>query len=90
MASHHPIMVNEPIFSKTRLTLVSLVLICLSNLLPWVAASTEAQEDSQFAYWQELSEADRSFSNRSDQIGRTQAFLEFLGDDSVVFRDGSS
>lgn len=46
------------------------------------------QEQNQFEYWQELAAADRSFAARSAEIGRTQAFLEILGDDSVVFRDG--
>ncbi len=47
-----------------------------------------SQESLQYQYWTEIAEADRVFVERSAEIGRTQAFLEFLGEDSVVFRAG--
>ncbi|MFK7864905.1 MAG: hypothetical protein AB8B95_11850 [Pseudohongiellaceae bacterium] len=58
-------------------------LFCLSQT-PLVIA----QERDQFQHWQELASADRDFAARSAEIGRTRAFLEILGDNSVVFRDG--
>ncbi len=42
----------------------------------------------QHQYWLELEAADQSYADRSLEIGRHQAFLEFLGQGSVVFRDG--
>lgn len=47
-----------------------------------------AQEVSQYQHWLELSAADQTFVQRSAEIGRTRAFLEFLGAGSIVFRDG--
>jgi hypothetical protein len=47
-----------------------------------------AEERSQYQYWLEIAAADRTFVERSEAIGRTRAFLEFLGEGSVVFRDG--
>ena len=47
-----------------------------------------APEDRQYQYWLELEAADQTYADRSLEIGRHQAFLEFLGQDSVVFRDG--
>lgn len=47
-----------------------------------------AQETSQYQYWLEIASADQRFVQRSEEIGRTQAFLEFLGEGSVVFRQG--
>ena len=47
-----------------------------------------AQEITQYQYWLQLEAADRTFVERSAEIGRTRAFLEFLGQDSIVFRDG--
>lgn len=47
-----------------------------------------AQEISQYQHWLDLAAADQTFIERSAEIGRTRAFLEFLGNDSVVFRRG--
>lgn len=47
-----------------------------------------AQTENQAQYWQEIAATDKSFAERSSIIGRTQAFLEFLHEGSVVFRDG--
>lgn len=47
-----------------------------------------AQERDQYQYWLELEAADQIYSSRSAEVGRNRAFLEFLGDGSVVFRDG--
>lgn len=52
------------------------------------AATAVAQEKSQYQYWLELAAADESFVDRSAEIGRARAFLEFLGEGSVVFRAG--
>lgn len=56
------------------------------------AASGFAAEDygpgEQYQYWLELEAADQTYADRSLEIGRHQAFLEFLGQGSVVFRDG--
>ncbi len=45
-------------------------------------------EVSQYQHWLDLMAADQSFADRSSEIGRTGAFLEFLGQGSTVFRDG--
>ena len=47
-----------------------------------------AQEISQYQYWLELSAADQTYADRSAEIGRTEAFREFLGQRSIVFRAG--
>ena len=47
-----------------------------------------AQETGQYQFWQEIAVADQTFAARSSEIGRTRAFLEILGEDSVVFREG--
>lgn len=60
--------------------------IGLATLLCVVPAI--AQERSQHQYWLELAAADEAFVERSTDIGRARAFLEFLGEGSVVFRDG--
>ena len=46
------------------------------------------QERSHYQYWQELAAADQNYADRAIEIGRNRAFLEFLGADSVIFRDG--
>ena len=53
-----------------------------------VQLSQRDQEVRQYQYWLELMAADQGFANRSVEIGRTGAFLEFLGQGSTVFRDG--
>lgn len=56
-------------------------------LLLW-SVSLPAQEIGQYQYWLELAAAEEAFVERSAVIGRARAFLEFLGKDSVVFRNG--
>lgn len=51
-------------------------------------AAEERPQGEHYQYWLELEAADQSYADRSLEIGRHQAFLEFLGQDSVVFRDG--
>ncbi len=58
----------------------------LATLLSFSLAA--AQEISQHQHWLELAAADQTFSDRSGEIGRNRAFLEFLGKDSIVFRSG--
>lgn len=53
-----------------------------------VQLSQQDQEVSQYQHWLELMAADQGFADRSAEIGRTSAFLEFLGHGSTVFRDG--
>jgi hypothetical protein len=53
-----------------------------------VQLSQQDQEVSQYKHWLELMAADQGFANLSVEIGRTGAFLEFLGQGSTVFRDG--
>ena len=58
-------------------------------LAGWALFSpVKAQERYQYQYWLELAAADQTYADRALEIGRTQAFLEFLGEGSVVFRDG--
>ncbi|HBW82711.1 MAG: hypothetical protein CMD92_04145 [Gammaproteobacteria bacterium] len=54
--------------------------ICLS------AEASVAQERSHYQSWLELAAADQTYADRALEIGRTQAFLDFLGEGSVVFR----
>lgn len=62
------------------------ILVLISLLLGHGGVAL-AQERSQHQHWLELSAADQRFADRSDEIGRTRAFLEFLGEDSIVFRN---
>ena len=74
------------IFARRKLALLLLVSCCLGT--------AQAQEESgelevsQYQHWLDLMAADQSFADRSAEIGRTGAFLEFLGQGSTVFRDG--
>ena len=52
-----------------------------------LAGGTRAQERSHYQYWLELAAADQTYADRALEIGRSQAFLEFLGEGSVVFRE---
>ncbi len=61
---------------------------CSVWLILWSFACAGAEETSQYQNWLELAAADQTFADRSAAIGRTRAFLEFLGEGSVVFRDG--
>ncbi len=51
-------------------------------------AAEDYRPGEQYRYWLELEAADQTYADRSLEIGRHQAFLEFLGQGSVVFRDG--
>jgi hypothetical protein len=66
---------------KLGLKLISLLVLLPGSLLL-------AQEVSQYQYWLELEAADQTFVRRSAEIGRTRAFLEFLGEGSIIFRNG--
>lgn len=46
------------------------------------------EEVGQYQHWLGLMAADQDFADRSAEVGRTAAFLEFLGQGSTVFRDG--
>ena len=72
------------LLSKSRL-FQSLLWPALILLLPVYAVS---QERSQYQYWLDLAAADQRYADRNLEIGRNQSFLEFLGEGSVVFRDG--
>ena len=52
-----------------------------------LAGGTRAQERSHYQYWLELAAADQTYADRALEIGRSQAFLEFLGEGSVNFRE---
>ena len=60
--------------------------LCILGLLP--ASFALAQERSQYQYWLDLAAADQRYADRGLEVGRRQAFLEFLGEGSVIFRDG--
>lgn len=58
-------------------------------LAPAVLAQPQLYRlEDQYQHWLDLAAADQTYANRSAEIGRNQAFLEFLGEGSVVFRDG--
>ena len=61
-------------------------LVSVSLLL--ALSSLHAQERDQYQHWLELAAADQTYGDRSSEVGRNRAFLEFLGEGSVVFRDG--
>ena len=65
----------------------SALLGCLIAIVSYGTA-VYSQERSQYQYWLELAAADQNYADRGLEVGRTAAFLEFLGEDSVVFRDG--
>ena len=48
----------------------------------------QSEEVNQYQHWLDLKVADQGFADRSLEIGRTGAFLEFLGQGSTVFRAG--
>ena len=72
-------MVNQP----SNLIKSLLVCLVLSTFF-----SLNAQERTQRQYWFELAARDQSFSDNASRVGRASAFREFLGEDSVVFRQG--
>ena len=62
-------------------------LVCVANPLlaqESVSPAVAAQQSS----WRTLVDTDQRFAQRAEQAGRTAAFLEFLAQDSVVFRSG--
>lgn len=63
------------------------ILLCFMLLVSY-SVQSNAQEVGQYQHWLELAAADQQFADRAVEIGRAQAFLEFLGEDSVVFRAG--
>jgi len=64
-----------------RITLLSIFFI-------WMPFVVHAQIEEQIGFWQEIEAADRKFSSAATTRGRTQAFLEVLAENSVVFRAG--
>lgn len=62
--------------------------VCLALILVSGLNSARGQERDQFQHWLELAAADQTYGARSAEIGRNRAFLEFLGQGSVVFRQG--
>ena len=57
-------------------------------LVSMLSIRLDAQEVSQYQHWLEMAAAEEAFVDRSAEIGRAGAFLEFLGQDSIVFREG--
>ena len=51
-----------------------------------LGSSAYGQEIGQYQHWLDLTAIDQGFADRSAEIGRTGAFLEILGEDSIVFR----
>ena len=43
---------------------------------------------AQQSHWEQLVARDEDFAGRASEVGRTQAFLEFLAPGSIVFREG--
>ena len=71
--------------NSDRLKLSVLPMLLLAGL---GFGAEDYQPGEQYQYWLELEAADQTYADRSLEIGRHQAFLEFLGQGSVVFRDG--
>ncbi|MBL4819742.1 MAG: hypothetical protein JKY98_01955 [Gammaproteobacteria bacterium] len=46
------------------------------------------QDDNHSRFWQELESVDNDFSRAATERGRTEAFLDVLGEGSVLFRQG--
>ena len=63
------------------------VTIGLIVLLATAGAVAQDISDT-FRYWQEVAEVDREFSRAATEQGRTEAYLDVLGEGSVLFRDG--
>ena len=63
---------------QKRTTIHYLPLLLCLLLLESAPALLHAQEVGQYQYWLELAAADQEFADRAVEIGRTQAFLEFL------------
>ncbi len=65
-------------------TQLATTILILSLVL--TANQAVTQERDQYQYWLELNAADQTYADRSGEIGRTGAFLEFLGEGSIVIR----
>ncbi len=71
-----------PVLGKSTVRLFPL----LAGLL--VCVPGYSQNLGQQLFWEELYAADQAFSSRSAEIGRRRAFQEFLGEGSIIFRNG--
>jgi hypothetical protein len=65
-----------------------LIICTIACFFSLFSISMTAQDDNYFRFWRELANANESFSQAATERGRTEAFLEFLGEDSKVFRQG--
>ena len=60
---------------------LNIVVWCCLYLLP--DGLVLAQERDQDQYWLDLAATDQTYADRSNEIGRTRAFREFLGEGSI-------
>ena len=65
-----------------------LIRISFLSFLFLLPVASFTQDDSYFRFWQELATVDTDFSQAATERGRTEAFLEVLGEGSVLFRAG--
>jgi hypothetical protein len=61
-------------------------LTTLGTLFVLLSSTLAAQDDNYFRNWRELADANENFSQAATENGRTAAFLEYLGEDSKIFR----
>lgn len=61
--------------------------VLLTTVLPPAAVGQE-QYREQYGHWLGLQQADNDFSSAATNLGRVQAFLEVLAEDSIIFRAG--
>lgn len=61
---------------------------CSLVLLLITGTSIAQQANDHYTLWQEVAQVDREFSRAATERGRTEAFLEVLAENSVLFRDG--
>ena len=73
---------KEFMVNRLKIVTVFSALLFLMSL-----KNSSAQEIDQHQYWLELSAADQTYADLAFDIGRAAAFLEFLGEGSVVFRN---
>lgn len=59
--------------------------LCTLEVAAEVATKNFAVQRS---HWEQLVARDEDFAGRASEVGRTQAFLEFLAPGSIVFREG--
>jgi len=67
---------------------IPLMLTLSAVVSSWTGSVSSQDRDDHFRYWQEVASVDREFSRAATERGRTEAFLEVLGENSVLFRDG--